>query len=148
MIYGAVFACSITLSRYQKNPTVISMERDRFAFNTSFPSVTICPSNKVNEELLDRFLQNATHIQDKDLYRRFIKSLLEATYYNFEDVIEYPGVRGEDLLDLILKFQFYFQPTVSNSALNQKEYNLQKTITEMGICYSFNSHLAIYNSPE
>lgn len=108
---------SSTLCRYRQNPTVISMERDRFAFNTSFPSILICRSTKVNDTFLETFLKNTTHILDKDLYR-FIPSLLEATYNNFENIIEYPGIRGEELLGLILKFQFPFQPTVSNSALN------------------------------
>lgn len=147
-IYAAGYSSSITLSRYRENPTVISMERDRFAFNTSFPSATICPTTKVDEELLDSYLKNATDIKDKDLYKKFIHSLLEATYNNLEDVVEYPGISGDSFINLIVKFQFKFGPVVSNSAPNQRDYKLQRTITEMGICYSFNSHLAVYSSPE
>lgn len=49
---GAVYLSIGTWERYQDNPIVVSMERDRFSWNTSFPAATICPSFKINEEKL------------------------------------------------------------------------------------------------
>lgn len=37
-IYGIIVLGSDTWQRYQTNPTVISMDRSKFAWNTSFPS--------------------------------------------------------------------------------------------------------------
>lgn len=37
-IYGIIVLGSGTWQRYQTNPTVISMDRSKFAWNTSFPS--------------------------------------------------------------------------------------------------------------
>jgi Amiloride-sensitive sodium channel len=37
-IYGIIKLGSDTWERYQTNPTVISMDRNKFAWNTSFPS--------------------------------------------------------------------------------------------------------------
>lgn len=37
-IYGIVSLGSDTWNRYQTNPTVISMDRNKFSWNTSFPS--------------------------------------------------------------------------------------------------------------
>lgn len=51
-LFGVVYLSLGTWQRYQINPTVISMERDRFGWNTSFPAATICPTIKINEEKL------------------------------------------------------------------------------------------------
>lgn len=144
--YGVFFLNNLTLSRYFNNPTVISMERDPLSWNTSFPSATICPEKKVNEELLNTFLNSSTDIKNKDLFRKFINSVLNATYYNFEDVIEYENMTGDDLANLFRKFRFNFSPSVSGSALNDHHMVIQESVTEMGFCYSFNSQIAIYNS--
>lgn len=41
----ALFSSS-TWRRYQQDPIVVSMERDYKSWNTSFPSITICPHLK------------------------------------------------------------------------------------------------------
>lgn len=51
-LYATAILSGLTLTRYFENPTVISMERDRFSWNTSFPSATICPTTKLEEEVL------------------------------------------------------------------------------------------------
>ncbi|XP_044264094.1 acid-sensing ion channel 5-like [Tribolium madens] len=146
-IYGAIVLSSITLRRYTENPTVISMERDRFSWNTTFPAATICPTYKINEPLLELYVQSSTE-KNKTLLREFLVTLSQATYTNFETVVEYEGIAEENYLDILLDLQFEFKPAVSNSGGNDKKYTLQKIVSEMGICYSFNSKLAIYNSPD
>ncbi|EFA12114.2 Pickpocket protein 11-like Protein [Tribolium castaneum] len=146
-IYGAVVLSSITLRRYTENPTVISMERDRFSWNTTFPAATICPTYKINEPLLELYVQSSTE-KNKTLLREFLVTLAGATYTNFDTVVEYEGIAEENYLDILLDLQFEFKPAVSNSGGNDKMYTLQKIVSEMGICYSFNSKLAIYNSPD
>lgn len=37
-IYGIIFLGLSTWERYQTNPTVITMDRNKFSWNTSFPS--------------------------------------------------------------------------------------------------------------
>lgn len=146
-IYGAVVLSSLTLRRYTENPTVISMERDRFSWNTTFPAATICPTYKINEPLLELYVQSSTE-KNKTVLREFLTTLADATYTNFETVVPYEGIAEENYLDILLDLQFEFKPAVSNSGGNDKMYTLQKIVSEMGICYSFNSKLAIYNSPE
>lgn len=146
-IYGTGILSSLTLMRYQGNPTVISMERDRFSWNTSFPGATICPSFKVNEQLMEEYIEKSTET-NKTLLQEFILSLANATYENFDKVVKYDKIKSEDYLDLLLNLQFEFKPSVSNSGINGQQYTLQKVISEKGICYAFNSQLAIYNSPE
>lgn len=67
-------------------------------------------------------------------------------FFVFE-VVDYDGIPAEEFMPLLLKLQFVFVPSVSNSGVRGSNYTLEKTISEMGICYTFNSNLAIYNSP-
>lgn len=144
--YAIVSISKISLDRYNENPTVISMERDSFSWNTSFPAATICPLKKVNEDYLETYLQNSTNIKDKNKYRKFVHTLLSANYENFDAIVDYENMTGDDFLGIIKKFRFRFN---FNSAVKiTLPYNLQMSITELGVCYSFNSRLAVYNSPE
>ncbi|CAG9829278.1 unnamed protein product [Diabrotica balteata] len=134
--------------KYRENPTVISMERDRFSWNTSFPPVTICAVKKYDPIVLDDYVQKNDSIKDKELFKKFIISLTEASYLNLETVVDYEGIPGEEFINLIQQFKFRFQVTVTNSAGQEKAVRIEETYTEMGICYSVNSHIAVYNSYE
>lgn len=145
-IYGSAVLSSVTLTRYQDNPTVISMERDRFSWNTSFPAATICPHLKLNEILLDDYINNSTS-PDKDALRNFIVALSKASYNNFDEIPKYDGIKSDDYMQLLVDLHFLFEPSVSNSGTNIYQRVLIENINENGICYSYNSHLATYNSP-
>lgn len=56
-IYGAITISQTTLERYNENPTVISMDRNMFFWNTSFPSLTICPHKKLNDLKLNKYIE-------------------------------------------------------------------------------------------
>lgn len=146
-IYASAVLSNVTFTRYQTNPTVISMERDRFSWNTSFPAATICPYFKLQDELLDDYVQNST-VKDKDGLRKFLIALSEANYDNFDKIPIYDEINSEDYMSIIWNLRFVFEPTVSNSGTNIYQTILTPNINENGICYSYNSHLSIYNSPE
>uniref|UniRef100_A0A6P7FJR7 Sodium channel protein Nach-like isoform X1 n=1 Tax=Diabrotica virgifera virgifera TaxID=50390 RepID=A0A6P7FJR7_DIAVI len=147
-VYGAAILSSLTLTRYRENPTVISMERDRFSWNTSFPPVTICATKKYDPIVLDDYVQKNDSIKDKELFKKFIISLTQASYLNLETVVDYEGIPGEEFINLINQFKFRFQVSTTNSAGQEKAVRIEPTYTEMGICYTVNSHIAIYNSYE
>ncbi|XP_044755167.1 pickpocket protein 11-like [Coccinella septempunctata] len=146
-IYGATTLSSLTLTRYYNNPTVISMERDRFAWNTSFPAATICPLTRYDEDALDKYVETS-NAPNKTSFRNFLVTLMEATYQNFEEVVDYTDdVQPEDYLDLMMRLKMKFAPSeVSNSAGNTRVNHLAGIVTEMGLCYCFNSQLAVYSS--
>lgn len=56
-IYGSVMLGSSTWTRYQENPTVISMDREYKEWATALPTFTLCPVIKVDERKLDELLQ-------------------------------------------------------------------------------------------
>lgn len=58
---GAVFGCTSlaqrTWSRYQTSPMVITMDRNKFFWNTSFPSLTVCPHSRIDEYKLAEYME-------------------------------------------------------------------------------------------
>ncbi|CAG9853740.1 unnamed protein product [Phyllotreta striolata] len=144
--YGASVLSGLTITRYAENPTVISMERDRFAWNTTFPPITVCPSSKYDAAKLDDYADQRGDLANKSLYKAFVKSLVETNYLNLDKIVEYDGVKSEEYAELIRMFSVKMDLEVTNSAYKERFLNVQETFTEMGICYSFNSALAAYNS--
>lgn len=132
--------------RYIDNPTVISIEHDYFSWNTSFPSATICPINKTGAIPLQGYAKNAKTIANKSELVVFLKNLAEADYDNFDKVVAYDGIKPEDYMKALLEVQMDFQPLIT--CPEGVECVLQKSVTEMGVCYSFNSQIAVYSSPE
>ncbi|XP_034254431.1 uncharacterized protein LOC117653133 [Thrips palmi] len=148
---GAVVVSMSTWNHYQENPTVISMERDYKEWNTSFPSVTICPTVKYEEKNVEAVAESMTKIEDKERLKLFLMKLANATYDTFGDVPDdfNDVIRPSEYMDLVLavKLEFYYTVSGSNTEANNIG-QLQTTITEHGLCYAFNSDIAIYNSPE
>lgn len=148
-IYAISVLSGVALRRYTENPTVISMERDRFSWNTSFPTATVCPINKLNTERLDEFVaKRKKNTTEAALLREFLVKLSLATYDNFNELPMNDGIAAEDYMVILLDLAFRFKPSVTNSGISNAKKGLQRTVTEMGVCYSFNSQLAVYNAPE
>lgn len=51
------YNASIFWSRYLWNPTVISVGRDYLGHNTTFPPITLCLCNKLNETAMEELLE-------------------------------------------------------------------------------------------
>ncbi|KAL0832438.1 hypothetical protein ABMA28_000671 [Loxostege sticticalis] len=56
-VFGSVYLSRTTWIRYQSSPTVVSMDRDMFAWNTTFPCVTICPNNNLDLKKLEIYVK-------------------------------------------------------------------------------------------
>lgn len=145
--YYSATLSNLTLTRYQNNPTVISMERDRFSWNTSFPTATICPTTKLEESLLDNYV-NKSKVEDKESLRNFLIALSKASYDNFDKIPPYDAIKSDDYMKILHDLRVTFEPSISNSGTSVFQKVLSMNFNENGICYSYNSHLAIYNSPE
>nr|CAD7575551.1 unnamed protein product [Timema californicum] len=101
--------CAVRLSlstwtRYQENPTVISMEKNYREWNTTFPAATICPSSHYDEHKIQNFVTNSS-FGDPGRITEFIKLLSEATYDTFDRLKNYTDVRipPENYMDIILQ---------------------------------------------
>lgn len=83
---------------------------------------------------------------DRREFTDFIEKLSNATFENYDQL---PMNRTFDIdsnqyMELLWNLSFIFEPEL-NSGSTHKLY-LQDTITELGICYTVNSKIAVYNS--
>lgn len=55
--YGTALLARRIWVRYQTSPVVMSMDRNMFFWNTSFPSVTVCNHKRIEPKLVDIYMR-------------------------------------------------------------------------------------------
>ncbi|XP_066260979.1 sodium channel protein Nach-like [Euwallacea similis] len=147
--YGWYFNV-LSINRYWTNPVMISIERDRFSWSTPLPAVTICPLENIDEQQLELVLASRAP-KNITKMRKFLSSLFYANLSNLGTILEDADgeIEPEEYVSTILNLQKKSIAAVMASGqwLDPKE-GLHQIITEMGICYCFNSHLALHFSLE
>ncbi|CAF4816472.1 unnamed protein product [Pieris macdunnoughi] len=144
-IFGSIYLSQTTWLRYQSSPTVVSMDRDMYAWNTTFPCVTICNDQKVDPAKLEQFIQSRD-VKDKGELKAFLLALANATFTSFDTIPIYKDVDPTQYLDILLSISTGFKPSLTIGVLG-RDLEIIPTITEMGLCYAINSKVAVYNSP-
>ncbi|CAH0729111.1 unnamed protein product, partial [Brenthis ino] len=145
-VFGTLYLSRTTWLRYQSSPTVVSMDRDMFAWNTTFPSVTLCLDSTIDNNKLENYVRLSNE-EDKEQMKVFIKALANATFENFDTMPKYDGIPPEKYLEILLNLSMLFKPTLTIGA-SGINLDIVPTVTEMGVCYAINSKVAVYNSPE
>ncbi|CAH0389143.1 unnamed protein product [Bemisia tabaci] len=149
-MWGTYWLSHSTWQRYQKNPTVISMERDYKEWNSSFPALTLCPTTKFDPTALNNLIESRyAHFNNSDRLETFLLTLANATYSSFKDFSDdYDPISSEEYLSAAYEIRVNFTYNMSNTHIQELgTTQLAPILTEMGICYSFNSHLAPYLHP-
>ena len=152
-IYGIIVLGSDTWQRYQNNPTVISMDRSKFAWNTSFPSrelifncknhrklikkillqVTVCSDKRIDDDKLEDYLKaNPLKFPSDDSKanaRAFIQNLSLISYNAMAD---FPlgidgNIKPDEYLELMSELKWEFKPEISSGTSNKLV--LQRIIT-------------------
>ncbi|ERL91617.1 hypothetical protein D910_08947 [Dendroctonus ponderosae] len=147
LIASAYYAFSLsymTIYRYYTNPTVISVDRDRYLWTTYLPAITFCLSNNMNETALDEILHTVRPANSSKL-KLFLTSLFYSNLSTLHSILEDDQIDPSNYLSTIVKLYDNTPPTitVSGQVLNTNDW-LAQTFTEMGLCYCFNSPLAVY----
>ncbi|XP_025203335.1 pickpocket protein 11-like [Melanaphis sacchari] len=148
-IYGSAILGSSTWNRYQENPTVISMDREYKEWATALPAITLCPMNKIDDQLFNGFIQkkfsNYTDEEKEELWT-FLMLLANATYGTFNEVPVYNRISPNDYLNYVLLLSSKLSYTIGNSHVDIFSSNeLVPSVTELGLCYSYNGYIAPYN---
>ncbi|KAE9544872.1 hypothetical protein AGLY_000415 [Aphis glycines] len=151
-IYGSAILGSSTWNRYQENPTVISMDREYKEWATALPAVTLCPINKIDDQLFDELVQkkfsNYTN-EEKEELRTFLVLLANATYGTFKEVPVYNRISPNDYLDYVMSLSGSVSYTISNSHVDIfSSIELVPSVTELGLCYSYNGYWKNHNISE
>ncbi|XP_037941476.1 uncharacterized protein LOC119674410 [Teleopsis dalmanni] len=141
-----------TWERFQTSPMVISMDRNKLVWNTSFPSLTVCPHKRIDELKVEEYIElhpeSFETEEDKDDFRIFIEKLASLSYDNIETLPlnKTFGIASEKYLELLYELKWSFEPELSSGAA--VKMFIYETLTEFGICHSVNSLVARYNSFE
>ncbi|GLV31740.1 pickpocket 9 [Carabus blaptoides fortunei] len=83
---------------------------------------------------------------EKSELKQFLTVLYtQESFKSFRNIFDFDKLRKEDYLNTLLEVTSDFKPDISSTF--RKFAVLREVITELGICYSYNSELSIYNSP-
>lgn len=83
-----------SLDRYETKSTVVTIERDHYYWNTSLPSLTICPtSNRIDRVYFNEYCQKrGIDGDDKVEFYDFLESMANATYDTFHQIKNHSSV--------------------------------------------------------
>ncbi|XP_055854118.1 sodium channel protein Nach isoform X2 [Episyrphus balteatus] len=56
--FGVISLSHRTWERFQTSPIVMSMDRNKLVWNTSFPSLTVCPHKRLDDNKIDEYLDD------------------------------------------------------------------------------------------
>ncbi|XP_049782288.1 uncharacterized protein LOC126183980 [Schistocerca cancellata] len=145
-VVGCVLLSTTTWRRYQENPTVISMERDYQEWNTSFPTATLCPQMAPNDRKVQALSANLSTRAFKAA--SFLTQLTQVAYgANMNNLPLDPDHKfhPEEYLNLIYAVTNSFGYSIGTNVGASLPFLIQHT-SEMGICYTYNTNIAQYNS--
>ncbi|XP_069964001.1 sodium channel protein Nach [Bactrocera oleae] len=151
-LFAIISLSKRTWERFQTSPMVISMDRNKLVWNTSFPSLTVCPHKRIDEVKVEEYMNKHPETfesdQDRVDFHIFIEKLARLTYENIETLPRNKsfGISSNKYLDLLYELKWNFEPEMSSGAAVQMF--IYETLTEFGICHSINSLVARYNSYE
>ncbi|KAK7863900.1 hypothetical protein R5R35_007230 [Gryllus longicercus] len=152
---GCVAIAKSTWTRYSENPTVLSMDRDRYSFKIQGPSITLCAFKAYNEKLFNATLQKQGNTP---MFNTFLRTIFNATYKNFanlNDISESFGdfIKPVNYQDIIyqyrvinkLKFVSSYDDVIKKEGLPKPAQT--QVLTEMGFCDTYNNEIAFYLDP-
>ncbi|XP_017044953.1 sodium channel protein Nach isoform X2 [Drosophila ficusphila] len=149
-LFSIISLSTRTWHRFQNSPMVISMDRNKLVWNTSFPSLTVCPHKRIDELKVEEYIlahpEQFLSEEDQEDFRDFIVKLASLTYDNLETLPlnKSYGIPSGKYLDLLYELKWPFEPEISSGAA--VKMFIYETQTEFGICHSVNSLVARYNS--
>lgn len=100
---STLYCSAMFWMRYIYNPTVLELDLNYRNWNITFPSMTLCNHNKLNETALQHYLNeyhNATTTELINL-EQFLRKLVELNYDNM-DIIQFNGVEPDQYLKVII----------------------------------------------
>lgn len=131
--------------RYLTNPTVISLDRNYHEWNATFPSLTVCFHDRLNLTARDA-LTNRVNPKDPAKFKRFLATLAEAHLFRLEQLIEFDEYSDLDLKSVLNQISNVVDAEVVLE--NGLKAKLHRVITDLGICYTFNSAILQFLSVE
>ncbi|XP_033173071.1 sodium channel protein Nach [Drosophila mauritiana] len=155
-IYFCIIVCLSSIDRYYTKSTHIGIERNYIFWNTTLPSVTVCPVDRLNITYFADFCRtNGIKGPQRDILWDFLENLANSTYINFQNIpqneqidqiIEDIGLKPEHYTELIynLTYDRTYEPNF-NERIRCMDgamfIHVRQVLTEWGLCYLGNSKL-------
>ncbi|XP_059055766.1 sodium channel protein Nach-like [Achroia grisella] len=160
VIWTASFACCLGLAsslllsqytRYINAPTVMSVEKDYFNWNISYPAITICPLEKIDEEDLSTLVNETLESVGEDItlqLRAIVSLSLDSIELLSADVSNHSKklIYSNDYMEIITAIS----KKVNNDSITTNTnwpISMESSMTEMGICHVINSNVAVFDNP-
>ncbi|XP_037708195.1 uncharacterized protein LOC119546157 [Drosophila subpulchrella] len=155
-IYFCIVVCLSSIDRYYTKSTHIGLERNYIFWNTTLPSLTVCPMDRLNISIFaDYCRKNGIKGTQKDIFWDFLENLANSTYINFQNipesdqidqVIKDIGLKPENYMELIynLTYDKTYEPNINERirCVDGSTYiHVRQVLTEWGLCYLGNSML-------
>ncbi|XP_016974859.2 acid-sensing ion channel 5 [Drosophila rhopaloa] len=160
-IYFCIVVCLSSIDRYYTKSTHIGLERNYYFWNTTFPSVTICPMHRLDSALFgDYCRKNGIKGTQKTVFWDFLENLANSTYINFQNIPESDqidqiikdiGLKPEHYMEVIynLTFDSTYEPIElkrTRCVDGQDFIHVRQVLTEYGLCYLGNTKLGLMYS--
>lgn len=79
----------------------------------------------------------------------FLEALAGLNYTNMDSLPDFPDIAASDYLDAVVDMRFNFTVMKGGSfGDNLHGQDLVLSLTEMGVCHSYNSRVAIFTDPQ
>ncbi|XP_052863148.1 uncharacterized protein LOC128269784 [Anopheles cruzii] len=146
-LYGMAALAQRIWNRFQNSPTVISMDRNMFLWNTSFPSLTVCSQRRIDDEKLAQYIRmRGFDEDDAEQFREFVILLANVTYSTFLELPMYKtfAIPGYDYMELLHNLSWNIKPEVVIGTAGT--LTSRPIVTEFGLCLAVNSRIAEYSS--
>ncbi|XP_059611830.1 sodium channel protein Nach-like [Phlebotomus argentipes] len=145
VISAIAISCAVVfLKRHLFRPTVVSIDRDYMNWGIILPSLTFCEHEKLNETALELYLEGR---EEDPKLERFLRHLVNLSIYNLDTLPRYTDIEPKEYLNLMNSLTNIYDNRVVFTAMNIS-IPLVRVMTEMGICWAFNSKLYPFNSIE
>ncbi|KAH8287901.1 hypothetical protein KR018_006959 [Drosophila ironensis] len=155
-IYFCIIICLASIDRYYTKSTHIGLERNYHFWNTTVPSLTVCPMQRLNDSYFAEFCRhNGIKGNQKNVLWDFLENLANSTYANFQNIpesdeidqaIQAIGLTPDRYMELIynLTFDSTYEPNEklrTRCIDGQANIDVRQVLTEFGLCYLGNTRL-------
>ncbi|XP_073821256.1 pickpocket 10 [Musca autumnalis] len=154
--YASLYIAMQSIDRFLTKNAYMGIERDYFSWNTSLPSLTICPMERLDREVFNQYCHSHYITgQNKDDLWDLLEHLANSTYMNFQDIPNHSSLEGT-LDKLQLKpnkyMELIYNLTVDHTlnpvdklrirCIDNDEYiHSRQVLTEYGLCYLTNNNI-------
>ncbi|CAF4945776.1 unnamed protein product [Pieris macdunnoughi] len=146
---GAIYCAISQLARYNSEPVVVSLQRDYRSWTFTFPAVTACFMERMDQEKMKAVIQRFWNVTEDNqekfqYYQEFMELITDISFReNLQNFWKYQNdasLKGIDLLQLAIDVHPDFALNVTLS--HRVEVQWIPVMTEEGLCMTFNSEYA------